>query len=114
MLISLIIIRKKYDLNSNLEFEGEYLCGKRWNGIVIHRHKNKKILFEGEYKNGKRSGMGKEYFRYCKLKYSGEYLDGKYNGKGIEYFLNGKIKFEGEFLNGKIIKKPKKRKSIFE
>ena len=44
---------KEYDSNSNLEFEGEYLCGKRWNGIVIHRHKNKKILFEGEYKNGK-------------------------------------------------------------
>ena len=36
---------KEYDINSNLEFEGEYLNNERWNGFVIHRHRNKKIYY---------------------------------------------------------------------
>ena len=55
--------------------------------------------FEGEYLNGKKNGKGKEYC-YDNLKYEGEYLNGKRNGKGKEYDGFGKIKFEGEYLNG--------------
>ena len=40
--------------------------------------------FEGEYLNGKRNGKGKEYDYYGKLKFEGEYLDDK-NWNGIEY-----------------------------
>ena len=65
-----------------MEYEGEYLNGKRWNG------------------------KGKEYDYYGKLKFEGEYLNGERNGKGKEYEY-GKLKFEGEYLNGKKMEKEK-------
>ena len=36
---------------------------------------NGKLQFEGEYLNGKRNGKGKEYWNDGKLKFEGEYLD---------------------------------------
>ena len=46
-----------------------------------------KLEFEGEYLNGKRNGKGKEYdFLNGDLKFEGEYLDGKRNGKGKKYY----------------------------
>ena len=42
-----------------------------------------KLEFEGEYLNGKRNGKGKEYNYEGKLLFEGEYLNGKrWNGKG--------------------------------
>ena len=43
------------------------------------------LEFEGEYLNGKRNGKGKEYFYNGILEYEGEYLNGQRNGKGKEY-----------------------------
>ena len=111
---------KEYDSYGKLEFEGEYLNGKR-NG------KGKEysigyLIFEGEYSNGQRNGKGRKYsFGAIKLEeensnqqrkekdynsndkiiFEGEYLNGKrWNGKGKEYGDNGKIKFEGVYTNG--------------
>ena len=58
-------------------FEGEYLIGKKWKGII------------------------KEYYNKNKLKYESEYSNGLLNGNGKEYHNNDKIFFEGEYLNGK-------------
>ena len=60
-----------------------------------------KLEFEGEYLNGRRNGKGKEYYRNGKLKYEGEYLNDKRSGKGKEYNYDGKLEFEGEYLNNK-------------
>ena len=101
-----------------MEYEGEYLIGKKYNGKgydtngnIIYELKNGtgkvkeydygRLEFEGEYLNGKRNGKGKEYDNYSKLKFEGEYLNGKRNGKGKEYDYNGKLVFEGEYLDGK-------------
>ena len=100
-----------------MEFEGEYLYDKKWNGKAYDENgnriyelndgkglfkivKNGKLMFEGEYLNGEINGKGKEYDDYGHLIYEGEYLNGKRNGKGKEYDKNGKLKFEGEYLNG--------------
>ena len=119
---------KEYDLNSNLEFEGEYLCGKRWNGIVIHRHKNKKILFEGEYKNGKLwSGKGYKIYNneidYEIINGNGKFkkyndilnhvsfesnmINGEITGYTKKYRLKRGLEFEGEYKNGKKMVKVK-------
>jgi len=108
-----------------LEFEGEFLYNKKWNGKGFDKncnivdelingkgsakeyyYYNGKLIFEGEYLNGKRNGKGKEYQEQSgNLIYEGEYLNGKWNGKGKEYYyhFNGdsELIFEGEYLNGK-------------
>ncbi len=46
---------KEYD-DGNLEFEGEYMDGQRWNGKAITKNedgKNTRII-ETEYKNGEK------------------------------------------------------------
>ena len=104
-----------------MEYEGEYLYGKKWtgkgydkkgniiyeliNGTGKIKEYNKmfyKVSFEGELLNGERNGKGKEYV-YGQLRFEGEYLDGKRNGKGKEYDIYGNLIFEGEYLNGKKI-----------
>ena len=112
---------KEYDRYGKLEFEGEYLNGKRWNGKGKEYDRYDKLRFEGEYLNGKRwngkgydennnityelkngKGFVKEYDELTgKLRFEGEYLNGERNGKGKEYYDNGKLIFEGEYLNGK-------------
>ena len=62
---------------NELEFEGEYLNGKRWNGRVKEYYNNNTLKFEGEYFNGKRNGKGKEYNDNGTLKFEGEYLNGE-------------------------------------
>ena len=47
---------------------------------------NGNIEFEGEYLNGKRNGKGKEYYENGNIEFEGEYLDDKRNGKGKEYY----------------------------
>ena len=114
---------KEYEPNSNLVFDGYYLKGKRWNGLVKFKYKDKdKLFFEGEYKNGKIwngkgykkdnneieyeiiNGNGK-YKRYKRifgyLEFEGNLVNGEKKGKGKEYHSNGRLKFEGEYLNGK-------------
>ena len=73
------------------------------NGKIKEFNKfNDQLEFEGEYLNGKRNGKGKEYYDFGYLGYEGEYLNGKRNGKGKLYYENGVVKFEGEYINGKI------------
>ena len=113
---------KEYDVFSNIIFEGDYLDGKRWNGLSYFKYKGEKLLFEGEYKNGKIwsgkfyktnnneieseiiNGEGK-YKKYDKffgyLYFEGYLKNGEINGQGKEYKHDGKISFEGEYLNGK-------------
>ena len=104
-----------------MEFEGEYLYGKKWegkgydkNGNVIYElingngkikeyNNSETLIFEGEIKNGIRNGKGKEYNLKGNTIYEGEYLNGKRNGKGKEYDSNGNIIFDGEYLNGEKI-----------
>jgi len=98
--------------NGRLEFEGEYLFNKKWNGKRYDEEGN--IICE--FKNGK--GKAKEYDDYGLLEFEGEYLNGmKWNGKGykniytIIYELNqGKgyvqlknhpdFNYEGECMDG--------------
>ena len=78
-----------------MEFEGEYLFYKKWNGKGFDENGN--IIYELINGNGK----VKEYDLDSRLEYEGEYLNGKRNGKGKEYNYNGELIFEGDFLNGK-------------
>ena len=74
-------------------FEGDFLNGKKWNGIGSKY--GEKVNYE--LKNGQ--GIVKEYNHLGHLIYEGEYLNGLKNGKGKEY--NHKVLcFEGEYLNG--------------
>jgi len=81
-----------------LEYEGNYLNNKKWNGKGYDE--NAKVIYELINGNGKI----KEYSYDGKLEFEGEYLNGKRNGKGKEY-IDGELIFEGEYLNGKKIKK---------
>ena len=86
---------KGYDTSGNIIYE--LINGK---GKVKEYDDNGKLEFEGEYLNGKRNGRGKEY-EYGELIFEGEYLNGKrWNGKSKEYEYDELI-FEGEYLNGK-------------
>ena len=85
---------KEYNYRRDeLIFEGEYLNGQRWNGKGKEYCKylnNEELIFEGEYLKGERSGKGKEFYHYGKMKYKGEYLKGQRNGKGREYYAEKK------------------------
>ena len=100
---------KEYENRTNFVlFEGQYLNGERWEGILKEYYTPLYCLkFEGEFKKGKKNGKAKEYynvpFEHCqgkikfntKIKFKGNYLDGEKEGKGIEYHKNEKIKFQG-------------------
>jgi len=91
---------KGYDENGNIIYEL-----KNGNGKVKEYYYDGVLEFEGEYLNGKRHGKGKEYYHNGDLEYEGEYLNGKRNGKGFEYKKDTTICFEVEYLNGEKIKK---------
>ena len=101
-----------------MEYEGEFLYDRKWNGkgydengnIIyelvngngkVKEYDNNILIFEGEYLNGKKNGKGKKYYEDGTLYYEGEYLNDKINGKGKEYYRTGTLRFEGEFINGK-------------
>ena len=91
---------KEYSFDDELEFEGEYLYGKK-HGYGKEYYKGK-LEFEGEYYYNEK-WKGKEYkynYESKELEREYEYLLGKKNGKALEYFEDGKIKFEGEYING--------------
>ena len=78
-----------------MEYEGEYLYNKKYNGKGYDENGN--IIYELINGNGK----VKEYNDNGKLLFEGEYLNGKrWNGKGKEY-SGIRLIFEGEYLNGK-------------
>ena len=76
-----------------MEFEGEYLNNKKWNGKGYD--KNGIIIYEIINGNGK-----VEEYLYNKLIFKGEYINGeRWNGIGIKY--DDKLIFEVEYKNGK-------------
>ena len=90
---------KEYDTNKNIIFQL-----KNGKGYIkdYNYDYHGKLEYEGEFLHGKRNGKGKgkEYYRDGKLSYEGEYLNGKRNGKGKEFSFSGKLIFEGEYVNG--------------
>ena len=61
---------------------------------IVKEYNSDNILeYEGEYLNGKRNGRGKEYYAYRNALFEGEYLNNlRWNGKG--YDINGNITYE--------------------
>ena len=100
---------EEFNKNGNLEFEGEYLNGKR-NGNG-KEYDCGILIFEGDYLNGKRNGKGKEY-DYGELIFEGEYLNDKKNGIGKEYDYAGKLVYKGEYKKGEKVKKQKQKCQI--
>ena len=89
---------KGYDENGNIIYE--LINGNGHVKEYLEIYDYAVLEFEGEYLNGKRNGKGKEYNNYNGLvSFEGEYLDGDRNGKGKEYYDNGNLKFEGEYEN---------------
>ena len=78
---------EEYNEKSQIIFEGEYLDGKKWEGVEKeYDEDNGKLILEYKYKKGRIDGDAKEYDKYNgDLLFSGKYLDGKRNGQGIEY-----------------------------
>ena len=69
----------KLYINNKLEYDGEYLYRKKWNGKGYDENLN--IIYE--LING--NGQVKEYDYFGKLEFEGEYLNDKPNGRGILY-----------------------------
>jgi len=84
-----------YD-NGRLEFEGEYLNGRRWYGKIKSYYYNGNLSFEGDYLNGERNGKRKEYL----------------NEEGKENYDNDNLKSAGEILNEIEIEINKKSKKM--
>ena len=105
--------------NKGILFVGEYLNGKRWNGIIKEYYDNTNIIkFSGHYCEGKK--IGNEYDINGHLIFEGKYFDDKRwngiiynsnnnhylfpikngNGKVKEYDIDNKLIFEGEYING--------------
>ena len=76
--------KEYYNKNEQLQFEGQYNNGRRWNGKGYDFEGNKVF----EIQSGK--GSGKIYDFYGYLIFEGEYLNGERNGKGIEYYYTRK------------------------
>ena len=88
-----------HGFNLKLNYDGEYLNGKRHGKGKEYSYGN--LIYEGEFLIGKRNGTGKEYFYSSSPIFEGEYLNGKRHGKGKEYRnYPTQLKFEGDFLNG--------------
>jgi antitoxin component YwqK of YwqJK toxin-antitoxin module len=71
--------------NNNIDFEGEFKEGKRWNGIANQFNMNGKVVYDCTYQNGKIFN-GKEYKYFddeIKLRTEAEYKEGLlWNAKG--------------------------------
>ena len=87
---------KEFNKDGILIFEGEYINGIKYNGILydINNPKNKTVIKEGKSKE-----IIKRYNKDNKLIFEGEYLKGVFDGK--EYNDNGNLKYEGTFLDNK-------------
>ena len=92
---------KEYDKEGHMIYEGEYLDGKR-NGIGKEYYNNN-IEFEGEFKEGKKwNGNANEYNKKGNLLFYGVYQNGKrFNGKACKYFDDEeKLRYEIEYKDG--------------
>jgi hypothetical protein len=96
------LLKGKLYIKGKLQYEGEFLFHKKWNGKGYDEFGN--IIYE--LHNG--NGYVIEYDDDGILDYEGEYLyNKKWNGKGYDeygniiYELNNGI--EGEYLNGEKI-----------
>ena len=76
-----------------MEYEGEFLFDKKWNGKGYDEKHN--IIYE--LING--TGQVKEYYNNV-LYFDGQYLNGRRNGNGKEYNTKGELIYEGEYING--------------
>ena len=102
-----------------MEFEGEFLFDRKWNGkgydqkgnityelingkgyAKEYSSDNFHLIYEGEYLDGNRNGYGKEY-QYIHLIYEGEFKNGKRNGKGKEYHYFGIIMSTKDLIEAK-------------
>ena len=89
---------KEYDENGILIFEGTYVGGEKWNGILREYFKDDSLKFEGMFLNGKKNGKCKEYGISGLIEFEGEFRNGqKSKGKGYEYNDIGYIEFEGSY-----------------
>ena len=88
-------LKGKEYLHGKLEYEGEYLLNKKWNGIGFNENGNK--IYQIINGNGKVL----EYNPNGHLIFEGEYSNG-FKLKGIEYNSKGQLKFKGNYLNGKM------------
>ena len=88
---------KEYDFNGKLEYEGEYLIGKK-HGFGKEYFYNGNVLFEGEFREGiKWTGIGYDSEKNKVF----EIKDG--NGYMKDYSYTGKLYHEGNYKNGKLI-----------
>ena len=115
---------------SFLEFEGEYLNGKRWNGnIYNYLYKEMYKLKEGnEIKKTKKKIKKLEIKKYLDIEKEDSYDELTYernnlnkikNGEGKEYDSHGNLIFKGQYLNderqnGKIYEYDNLNNLIFE
>ena len=84
-----------YNIDGNIEYEL-----KNGRGKIKQFYYNGKLEYEGEYLNGKKHGKGKDYNQNGKLIFEGEYLNGKrQNGIFKECYekKNGKLKQHHEW-----------------
>ena len=90
------LLKGKRYIYGRIEYEGEFLLNKKWNGKGYDENGN--IIYELNNGNGK----VKEYnYSTGEIIFEGEYLNGKrWNGKGKERRKNKLV--EVEYLNGKI------------
>jgi len=108
---------REINFKKNSIFEGEFLKGEKWNGLLriynnltieenknIHFLKSKKnniLIFESDYINGEINGKVKEYNNDGYLIFEGEYLNGVKKGLRTEYNKLGYLIFIGGYLNDK-------------
>ena len=99
--------------DDKIQFEGEYIEGKRWNGNGYNINSKKEFEIKdgnwhikeyddsGELYFEEINGIGKEYDYSSNLIFERKYLKGEKIRKGKEYYDDGNLKNEGEYLNGK-------------
>ncbi len=74
---------KEFNSLGLLIFEGEYLKGRKWNGIG---YQDNYIIYELHNGKGKiKEYEIEEYDKNFRLMYKGEFLNGERNGKGKFY-----------------------------
>ena len=92
---------KEFDMEGNLIYEGDFSNGKR-NGKG-REILNNNVNFEGEFKDGiKWNGNANEYNKKGNLLFNGVYQNGKkFIGKECKYFEDDEtIKYEIEYKDG--------------
>ena len=101
---------KEFSANfDDLVFEGEYIDGEK-NGKCKEYNYDNKLEFKGEYLNGKRwNGIEYNYRFEGGLKYIIEYKEGK-RGESVECIGTKKDEYEQEILNDEKLKKEEEEK----